>query len=71
MAHEEVLAIRKIIIIAEVGRLPAVVDTRIRVREVRRSVVEGARIIHLVAEGDMMVEAAEGGHPRLARAMAQ
>ena len=69
MAHEEALAIRKIIITAEVGRLRAeAVDTRTRVPAVLLSAVEGARIIHLVAEGDRMVVAV-GDRLRLVRVM--
>jgi hypothetical protein len=62
MAPEEVLEIRKIIITVEVGHL-RVVDTRIRTWAIH-SAVGGARITHLVAEGDMMVVEAEA-HLRL------
>lgn len=55
MAPEEALEIRKIIITVEVGHL-RVVDTRIRTWAIH-SAVGGARITHLVAEGDMMVGA--------------
>ena len=54
MAHED-LVIRKIIITAEVGRLPVVVGTRIRTREAPHSAVGGGRIIPLVAEGGMIL----------------
>jgi hypothetical protein len=46
------MEIRKIIITVEVGHL-RVVDTPIRTWAIH-SAVEGARITHLVAEGDMM-----------------
>jgi hypothetical protein len=70
MAPEEALEIRKIIITVEVGHLLAVVDTRIRAWGVL-SVVGGARIIHLFAEGDMMVVVAAEVRPRLVREMAR